>query len=148
MTPPFEKGGVGGDFKRLKKRLLAHTHGVKCVSKSEPGERKSDFRMSAVQRDDFMDLLEEIKRSLAQVIDPETGMDVVRMKLVRDLKLSQDGDVELTFRPSSVLCPLGFQLGISIKEAVQQVPGVKSVQVHVDGFIHADQLRTILSEMD
>jgi metal-sulfur cluster biosynthetic enzyme len=95
-----------------------------------------------------VDLLEEVKRSLARVIDPETGMDVMRMKLVRDLKVNEDGSVELTFRPISVLCPLGFQLGINIKEAVQSVPGVASVQVQVDGFIHADQLRTILAEMD
>lgn len=95
-----------------------------------------------------MDLQERIEHSLAQVIDPETGMDVVRMKLVRDLKVDENGNVELTFRPSSVLCPLGFQLGINIKEAVQDVPGVKSVQVHVDGFIHAEQLRAILEETD
>lgn len=95
-----------------------------------------------------MELLEMIERSLAQVIDPETGMDVMRMKLVRDLKVNEDGRVELTFRPSSVLCPLGFQLGINIKEAVQSVPGVKTVLVHVDGFFHSDQLRTILEEMD
>jgi ATP-binding protein involved in chromosome partitioning len=95
-----------------------------------------------------VDLLEKINESLSQVIDPETGMDVIRMKLVRDLKVGQGGDVELTFRPSSVLCPLGFQLGISIKEAVLDVPGVKSVQIHVDGFVHADQLRTILAEMN
>ena len=94
-----------------------------------------------------MGLLQKIEESLAQVIDPEMGMDVMRMKLVRDLKVDQHGDVELTFRPSSVLCPLGFQLGINIKEAVQSVPGVESVQVNVDGFIHADQLRTILAEM-
>jgi metal-sulfur cluster biosynthetic enzyme len=94
-----------------------------------------------------MGLLQKIEESLAHVIDPETGMDVMRMKLVRDLKVGQGGDVELTFRPSSVLCPLGFQLGINIKEAVQSVPGVESVQVNVDGFIHADQLRTILAEM-
>ena len=95
-----------------------------------------------------MDLLEKIKESLTQVIDTETGMDVMRMRLVRDLKVDQHGDVELTFRPSSVLCPLGFQLGINIKEAVLDVPGVKSVQVHVDGFIHGEQLKKILEEMD
>ena len=94
-----------------------------------------------------MDLLEKIKESLTEVIDPEMGMDVMRMKLVRDLKVGQDGEVELTFRPSSVLCPLGFQLGINIKEAVLKVPGVKSVQVHVDGYIHAEQLKKILMEM-
>ena len=92
-------------------------------------------------------MIEEIEEKLRQVIDPETGMNVMRMKLVRDLRVGQEGDVELTFRPSSVLCPLGFQLGINIKEAVLDVPGVKSVRVHVDGFIHADQLRTLLAEM-
>ncbi len=95
-----------------------------------------------------MELLDEVQGKLRQVIDPETGMDVMRMKLVRNLKVDQHGDVELTFRPSSVLCPLGFQLGINIKEAVLKVSGVRSVLVHVDGFMHADQLRRILSEMD
>jgi len=95
-----------------------------------------------------MGLLQKIEESLAQVIDPEMGMDVMRMKLVRGLKVGQDGDVELTFRPSSVLCPLGFQLGINIKEAVLEVPGVKSVHVHVDGFIHGEQLKKILEELD
>jgi metal-sulfur cluster biosynthetic enzyme len=95
-----------------------------------------------------MSLLEKIEESLGQVIDPEMGMNVMRMKLVRDLKVDRSGDVELTFRPSSVLCPLGFQLGINIKEAVLRVPGVKSVQVHVDGYIHGEQLKKILEEMD
>ena len=95
-----------------------------------------------------MGLLQKIEKSLARVVDPEMGMDVMRMKLVRDLKVGQDGDVELTFRPSSVLCPLGFQLGINIKEAVLHVQGVKSVQVHVDGYIHAEQLKKILEELD
>ncbi len=95
-----------------------------------------------------MGLLEKIEESLGQVMDPETGMDVIRMKLVRDLRVGQEGDVELTFRPSSVLCPIGFQLGINIKEAVLQVPGVKSVRVHVDGYIHGEQLKKILDEID
>ncbi len=95
-----------------------------------------------------MGLQQRIEEVLAQIIDPETGMDVMRMKLVRDLTVNENGKVDLTFRPSSVFCPLGFQLGINIKEAVQSVPGVTNVQVHVDGYIHADQLRTILAEMD
>lgn len=104
--------------------------------------------MSSNERVGLVDLLEKVKESLTQVIDTETGMDVMRMRLVRDLRVDEHGDVELTFRPSSVLCPLGFQLGINIKEAVLNVPGVKSVQVQVDGFIHAEQLKKILEEMD
>lgn len=95
-----------------------------------------------------MELLEKVEEKLRQVIDPETGMDVMRMKLVRGLTVDENGNVELTFRPSSVLCPLGFQLGINIKEAVMSLSGVTSVQVQVEGYIHADQLRSILAEMD
>ena len=95
-----------------------------------------------------MELLEKVEEKLRQVIDPETGMDVMRMKLVRDLTVDENGNVELTFRASSVLCPLGFQLGINIKEAVMSLSGVTSVQVQVEGYIHADQLRSILAEMD
>ena len=95
-----------------------------------------------------MELIEEVEEKLRQVIDPEMGMDVMRMKLVRDLKVDKQGNVELTFRPSSVLCPLGFQLGINIKETVLEVLGVKSVLVNVDGFIHGEQLKKILEEID
>ncbi len=95
-----------------------------------------------------MELIEAVEEKLRQVIDPEMGMDVMRMRLVRDLKVDQHGDVELTFRPSSVLCPLGFQLGVNIKEAVLDVPGVKSVLVQVDGYMHAEQLKKILEELD
>ncbi|MFP3871117.1 MAG: metal-sulfur cluster assembly factor [Syntrophobacteria bacterium] len=95
-----------------------------------------------------MGLQQKVEENLRQVLDPGTGMDVMSMKLVRDLKVEESGTVKLTFRPSSLLCPLGFQLGISIKEAIQAVSGVSSVEVNVDGFAHAEQLKKILAELD
>jgi metal-sulfur cluster biosynthetic enzyme len=95
-----------------------------------------------------MDLEGKVKDALRDVIDPETGLDVMVMRLVRDLQVREDGRVKLTFRPSSVICPLGFQLGIDIKEAVQRVEGVNGVDMVVDGFIHADRLMNILKQMD
>ncbi|MBW1980733.1 MAG: DUF59 domain-containing protein [Deltaproteobacteria bacterium] len=95
-----------------------------------------------------MDLKKQVERSLGAVIDPETGMDVIRMKLVRDLEVDDDGNVSLTFRPSSVVCPLGFQLAINIQQAVKSVAGVKRVQVNVDGFVHAAQLKKILADLN
>ena len=91
-----------------------------------------------------MDLLEQLKESLSQVVNPETGMDVIRMKLVRNLKVHKDGKVELTFRPYSIHCPLGFRQGIEIKKAVKSVPGVNGVHVKVDGHIYAERLEKLL----
>ena len=91
-----------------------------------------------------MDLLEQVKESLSQVVHPETGMDVIRMKLVRNLKVHKDGKVELTFRPYSMFCPMGFRQGIRIKKAVKSVPGINGVQLKVDGHIHAERLEKLL----
>lgn len=97
----------------------------------------------------MQDLLRDrIIDALMAVIDPETSLDVWRMKLVRDLEVADEGEVRLTFRPSSVICPLGFSLGARIKEAVQAVEGVKQVRVNVQGFIHAEQLERLLIQMD
>ncbi|NLF00392.1 MAG: iron-sulfur cluster assembly protein, partial [Anaerolineales bacterium] len=42
---------------------------------------------------------------LAQVVDPETGVDVLRMRLVEDLMVDEHGCVRYRFRPSSPFCP-------------------------------------------
>jgi len=91
-----------------------------------------------------MDLLEKVRKSLSQVVHPETGMDVIRMKLIRDLKVNRDGTVKLTFRPYSIYSSSGFRQGIKIKKAVKSVPGVNDVYVKVDSHIHAERLERLL----
>lgn len=93
-------------------------------------------------------LRERVVEALKGVIDPGTSLDVWRMKLVRDLELSDEGEARLTFRPSSVVCPMGFSLGAQIKRAIQAVEGVQKVRVDVEGFVHAQQLERLLAEMD
>ena len=94
-----------------------------------------------------MQIKEEIEALLRQVIDPETSLDVMRMQLVKNLNVSDDGKVSLTFIPSSPHCPLGFQLAISIWEAVKKVDGVFKVKINVENFVHADELKKILDEL-
>jgi metal-sulfur cluster biosynthetic enzyme len=49
------------------------------------------------------DLREAIVEQLKTVIDPETGADVIRMRLVENLVVEVDGQVSYTFHPSSPL---------------------------------------------
>jgi metal-sulfur cluster biosynthetic enzyme len=63
-------------------------------------------------------LREAILERLARVIDPETGVDIVRMRLIEDLIVDAPGHVSYTFRPSSPLCPLAVPLAIEIRRAV------------------------------
>ena len=95
-----------------------------------------------------MKLKKDIEDALRGVIDPGTNLDIMRMKLVRDLVVDRDGKVCLTFHPSSPVCPMAFKLAYDIQRAVQETEGVKEVQVKVAGYNRADELMEVLKEAD
>jgi len=96
-----------------------------------------------------MTLREQILMRLVQVIDPETGEDVLRMQLVRDLIADEEtGIVSYCFRPSSPLCPIAHSLAVDIKHAVAEVPGVKAQKIFVDGYIRSKELNELINRDD
>ena len=90
---------------------------------------------------------QKIEDALRTVIDPETGADVVRMRLVRGLQVDQDGVVSYRFRPSSPLCPIALPLVMEIIESVKSVEGVTDQKVTVENYAGADQLNQILASL-
>jgi metal-sulfur cluster biosynthetic enzyme len=81
---------------------------------------------------------------LAQVIDPETGVDVVRMRLIEDLTVDENGHVSLKFRPSSPFCPIAIPLADTIRQAVADVPGVTEAKIEIVGLALSDELMALL----
>jgi metal-sulfur cluster biosynthetic enzyme len=92
---------------------------------------------------------QEIQRMVIQrlmsVIDPETNIDVVRMRLVQDLAVDADGKVTYIFRPSSPLCPIAVPLAISILQAIAEVEGVTGQHMTVMDYVGADELNEIIN---
>jgi metal-sulfur cluster biosynthetic enzyme len=94
-----------------------------------------------------IELKHRIMEEMGQVIDPETGVDVVRMRLIEDLHVdSETGRVCYKFRPSSPLCPLAVVLVLNIREAVARVPGVTEQEIEVVGYVGAEELNALLKE--
>ena len=92
-----------------------------------------------------MELEQAIVERLRQVIDPETGVDVIRMRLIEELHVDDEsGRVHYRFRPSSPLCPLAVHLALGIRDAVDQVPGVTQQEIEVVGYVGADELNALL----
>jgi len=85
--------------------------------------------------------------SLRKVIDPETGADVIRMGLVLDLNIHDDGTAAYIFRPSSPLCPIALTLILAIIEAIKSVDGITDQKVTVVDYTGADMLNEILASM-
>ncbi len=96
-----------------------------------------------------MTLREQILMRLVNVIDPETGVDVLRMRLVEDLTVDErTGRVTYCFRPSSPLCPLAHSLALDIKHAVAEVEGVTEQNIVVAGYVRAKELTNIINRDD
>jgi metal-sulfur cluster biosynthetic enzyme len=81
---------------------------------------------------------------LTDVIDPETGVDVIKMRLVQDIHIDDSGIITYIFRPSSPLCPIAVPLALSIIDAIREVPGISEQQITVKDYVQADQLNEIL----
>jgi metal-sulfur cluster biosynthetic enzyme len=88
--------------------------------------------------------IEMVLEKLGTVIDPETGVDVVRMKLVQDISIDDAGTITYTFRPSSPLCPIAVPLSLGIIQAISEVPGVSKQRITVIDYVQAELLTETL----
>lgn len=85
-----------------------------------------------------------VVQKLSEVIDPETGTDVMKMRLVLDIEIDQTGKISYVFRPSSPLCPIAVSLALAIIDAIKEVPGITGQQITVKDYVQADQLNEVL----
>ena len=97
---------------------------------------------------DSNDIREAVLDRLSTVIDPETGVDVVRMRLIEDLAVDEGGLVSYRFRPSSPLCPLAIPLALSIHKAIAEVEEVCRQRIEVVGYLQAAELNVMLEELN
>jgi len=94
-------------------------------------------------------LREQILMRLVDVIDPETGVDVLRMRLIHNLETDeQTGVVCYRFQPSSPLCPLALSLALDIKHAIAEVEGVKKQEIEVGGYVKSEELAEMINRDD
>jgi metal-sulfur cluster biosynthetic enzyme len=90
------------------------------------------------------DIEAEVKQRLAEVIDPETGLSILRMNLIHDLTVTPDGSVSLVFRPSSPVCPMAYALANSIKKKIEAIENIDVIDIKVENFERAEHLQSLL----
>jgi metal-sulfur cluster biosynthetic enzyme len=77
-----------------------------------------------------MPSVDEVEEALANVIDPELGLDFVELGLVYEIEV--DGpEVNITFTLTSPGCPIGPQVSDQMKEFVGELDGVEQVNPHM-----------------
>lgn len=93
------------------------------------------------------EIREVILQKLTKVIDPETGVDVIKMKLIQDLQVDDNMKVTYVFRPSSPLCPLAVPLALEIIQTIREVQEIKAQTVTVVDYVQAEELNKMLKDL-
>jgi metal-sulfur cluster biosynthetic enzyme len=70
--------------------------------------------------------VDDVMDALANVIDPELGLDFVELGLIYGVEID-DGNVHVTFTLTTPGCPIGPQVTEQIDEFVGELEGVKTV---------------------
>jgi metal-sulfur cluster biosynthetic enzyme len=73
-----------------------------------------------------MPTTDDVEAALANVIDPELGLDFVELGLIYGVEVDE-GDVHVTFTLTSPGCPIGPQVSEQIDEFVSELDGVENV---------------------
>jgi metal-sulfur cluster biosynthetic enzyme len=77
-----------------------------------------------------LNLEEKVKEALSSVLDPETGVSVTSMGLIREVKAdAASGAVKIQMMLTSPTCPFAAQMFADVRRAAESVAGVKTVEI-------------------
>lgn len=84
----------------------------------------------------------QVQACLATVMDPELDESVTELGFVTDVDVTDDGDVRIGFRLPTYWCAANFAflMADDMRLAVQTLPWVTKVQVHLHEHMYADAI--------
>jgi serine O-acetyltransferase len=74
---------------------------------------------------------EQIREALRDVLDPEVGIDIVDLGLIKDIIIRSEDTVEVNMVLTSQVCPLVSHLTEQVKRRVKGLNGIRQVEVRV-----------------
>jgi ATP-binding protein involved in chromosome partitioning len=80
---------------------------------------------------------ELVLKALRQVQEPELHKDLVTLNMIRNIDI-QGGKVSFTVVLTTPACPLKSKIEREAREAVEELPGVVSVDVKLDANVPSD----------
>jgi metal-sulfur cluster biosynthetic enzyme len=114
--------------------IAASAFGLEAPSPEHP---LADERTQAAARQGPLELIssplraESVVELLYDVIDPELGVNIVDLGLLRGVEVGEDGAVRIDMTLTTPGCPLGGYIDDEIRSCLTQLPQVREVSVNV-----------------
>lgn len=71
-----------------------------------------------------------VRGALSKVDDPELGIDIVSLGLVREIRIEQ-GIAQVTYTLTSAGCPIGPMIEQDMRDALARVRGITGVETNL-----------------
>lgn len=78
-----------------------------------------------------MDLENKIVDVLKTIYDPEIPVDIFELGLIYEVRIENEGDVNIDMTLTSPNCPVAETMPKEVEEKVQAIEGVKTAKVHI-----------------
>ncbi|HKA50439.1 MAG TPA: Mrp/NBP35 family ATP-binding protein [Candidatus Dormibacteraeota bacterium] len=89
----------------------------------------------------------QVLAALAEIVDPDLGRDVVSLGMIKDLRISNAGEVAFTFELTTPACPVRDRFKTQAEEAVMALPGVSRADIRMTANVRPGFMRQQASEM-
>ncbi len=89
----------------------------------------------------------QVLAALAEIVDPDLGRDVVSLGMIKDLRISDAGEVAFTFELTTPACPVRDRFKSQAEEAVMALPGVSRTEIRMTANVRPGFMRQQASEM-
>ncbi len=89
----------------------------------------------------------QVLAALAQIVDPDLGRDVVSLGMIKDLRISDAGEVAFTFELTTPACPVRDRFKTQAEDAVMALPGVSRTDVKMTANVRPGFMRQSASDM-
>ncbi|MBQ6957993.1 MAG: SufE family protein [Bacteroidales bacterium] len=119
---PTRANGLVSMIQTIKGYAAAWRVGAKA-----PGQPSAEGEQAAAKNE----LEADIVVALRQVYDPEIPVNIYDLGLIYDIQADADGQVFIKMTLTAPNCPIADDVVAQVREAVQDVPGVKDVQVEL-----------------
>ena len=86
---------------------------------------------TASQPVDGANMYDQVIDAIKQVYDPEIPVNIFELGLIYEVRISEDGKVDVTMTLTAPSCPAAGMLPGEVEEKIRTVPGVTDVTVDI-----------------
>ncbi|MCX8182812.1 MAG: iron-sulfur cluster assembly protein [Crenarchaeota archaeon] len=85
------------------------------------------------------DVLSEVKKAVSNVVDPEIGLTLGELNLIKDVR-REDGSIIVEFVATTPFCPLAEILALMVKDAANAVVKDEKILVYIRKHINEESI--------